>query len=120
MAQHDLLPEHADAAGHPLEQLRDLVHTLEDVAGLDAHALTSTELTEGIDLVEQATRRLAHVQASLVGAVEASGTWSLDGHRTLATWLRSQTAASKAGTAVTVCQVPTLVERWFSSAAGCS
>ncbi|MGO1562961.1 MAG: DUF222 domain-containing protein, partial [Actinomycetaceae bacterium] len=102
MAQHDLIDQRPGAAGHPLEQLRDLVHSLEDLVGLDAHALSSAELTEGIGLVEQAGRRLAHIESSLIGAVESSGTWSLDGHRTLATWLRARTSASKAATAVTV------------------
>ncbi|SJM51816.1 HNH endonuclease [Actinomycetales bacterium JB111] len=102
MAQHDLMDQRPGAAAHPLEQLRDLVQGLQDLVGMDAHSLSSTELGEGIGLVEQATRRLAHIESSLVGAVEASGTWSLGGHRTLSTWLRSQTAASKAATAVTV------------------
>jgi hypothetical protein len=102
MAQHDLIDQRPGAAGHPLEQLRNLVHALEDLTVLDAHALSSAELTEGIELVEQATRRLEHVNSSLVGAVESSGTWSLDGHRTLATWLRARTAGSRAHLAVTV------------------
>ncbi|UFU03172.1 HNH endonuclease [Ruania suaedae] len=59
---------------------------LDDVLGMDLHALPSAVLPEVVDGVEQARRRLDALTATTMTAAEADGSWAVSGARTMASW----------------------------------
>ena len=58
--------------------------------GTDWHEVDGHELHEALGLVEQLERQLAGARAGMLATIEANGLWALDGQRTFAAWLRTQ------------------------------
>ncbi|MBD8062385.1 HNH endonuclease signature motif containing protein [Oceanitalea stevensii] len=76
-----------------------LASVLESVSGLEGtrwHEVDGHRLQEALALVEQIERRLGGVRSAQLATIEANGLWALDGQRTFAAWLRTQTDATPA------------------------
>src|SRR5699024_6710940 len=79
--------------------LRDVVATLEGLAGVAWHDASGQAAHDALGQIEQAGRRLAAVRAEVLNVVDGNGLWALQGARTFPAWLRSRTGGTAAAAA---------------------
>ncbi|WP_454083290.1 DUF222 domain-containing protein [Georgenia sp. Marseille-Q6866] len=79
-----------DAVG----ELDTILACLTRLESMSWHEVDGHRLQEALGLVEQIERRLGGVRSAQLATIEANGLWALDGQRTFAAWLRTQTDAT--------------------------
>ncbi len=84
-------------AADPIATLAAVTRLLDSLSETDWGGLPGPVLHEAVDRIEQASRRVASLRSGVVAAVEADGTWALNGARTYPTWLRDRTGAAPGG-----------------------
>ncbi|MCM3661360.1 HNH endonuclease [Georgenia satyanarayanai] len=87
-------PEHAWQSTDPVERLSAMLVAAGGIAGTDWHEVDGHRLHEALGTMVQLVRVLSGTQAQMLSTIEANGLWALDGQRTFAAWLRTQTDAT--------------------------
>ena len=78
---------------HPL--IGDLRVTVDALCGLDARSLTGTQAAQVAHALAELTGRIDAVRLAVLGEVQRSGVWALDGSRSAAAWLAREEQVSK-------------------------
>ena len=71
-----------------LSELSDLEEALDIASKVDVSALPGSVLADVVSDLHRMTSKLAALDAASVAAFDASGEWSVGGHKTCAVWLR--------------------------------
>ncbi|WP_193311394.1 DUF222 domain-containing protein, partial [Georgenia satyanarayanai] len=88
----------ASAPGRdPVETLSALLAAASGLAGRSWHEVEGYRLHEALGVLVQLERVLTGAQAQVLAVIEANGLWALDGQRTFAAWLRTQTDGTVQG-----------------------
>lgn len=73
-----------------------------ELAALDPHGQPAREQTAAMEALERVEAQIAAARARLVTQVEADGTWTSDGSRSLQAWVRRRTGRFQSEAAATV------------------
>lgn len=93
------VPGSATPAAAVVEGLTTISATLIALVAVDLHQLPGTTVLEVLDAVEKVKRQSEALGARALAVIEADGTWSLDGARSMAAWYRARTGKHQASAA---------------------
>ncbi|WP_454086197.1 DUF222 domain-containing protein [Georgenia sp. Marseille-Q6866] len=87
-------PARGLVATDAMGELDTILECLTRLEAMSWHEMDGHRLHKAFERGEQIERRLAGVRSAQLATIEANGLWALDGQRTFAAWLRTQTDAT--------------------------